>query len=77
MKKLNKTQIAKFSPQQTRLYNALRLGNRVDSLTCGVELGISGSGLHHVLFSLKEKGLEIENRPQKTSYGTRYLSYYL
>jgi biotin operon repressor len=67
----------KLNPQQSRLFDALSNGERVDSLTCGERLGISGSAIHRRLADLKSKGVEIAYRKVKTSFGTTYNQYYL
>jgi len=69
--------IEKLNPQQSRLFQALVDSKRVDSITCGESLGISGSSLHRRLFELKEMGVAIESKKHKTSFGTTYNRYYM
>ncbi len=69
--------VDKLTPQQKRLFNALSNSHRVDSLSCGESLGISGSSLHRRLFELKEMGVAIESKKHKTSFGTTYNRYYM
>jgi len=75
MNRLNKD--TKLTPQLTRLYSALCCGDKVDSISCGEKLGIAGSALHSRLSELKNKGLVIADKKERTKFGTVYKSYYL
>jgi len=72
MKQLSKRKIQNLTPQQKRLYKALLEGSRVDSMSCGYLLKISGSAIHRRITDLKELGLAISSKRMENSRCFRY-----